>query len=333
MRKPRQMRQHLKRIVTKVKRYIPYLVLLGALLLFGGYLYRNVERYRQLLNISGEILAGMAMVTFLSLAINGGVNYFFCRGLGVSISFHEAFGLASVNTLANQLPFAGGMITKSLYLKRNYHLAYTQFFSATLALYVIFVATNGALGIIVLIHWRLMTDIPVPASFWFGFGIMTASLTVLRVPTHFDFLPERWTRRFAQLVNGWRELTEEWKTIVVLVSFQVVTAFLVAARYWLAFRILSQDVTLSQCLLFSAATVLTRLISIAPGGLGVREGIVAALAVLLGFDAGVSLVAVGLDRLVATTIVIMVGTGYSYILGRNAVTAEISGTANGGVRE
>jgi uncharacterized protein (TIRG00374 family) len=95
----------------------------------------------------------------------------------------------------------------------------------------------------------------------------------------------------------------------------MVMSLILAGRFWLAFRALSQDVSLSHCLLFSSATVLTRLVSIAPGGLGVREAIVAGVASSIGFDAGVGAVSVGLDRLIETSVIVLLGVVYTYVLG------------------
>jgi len=78
----------------------------------------------------------------------------------------------------------------------------------------------------------------------------------------------------------------------------------------------SQNVTMSQTLLFASAFILTQLVSVAPGGFGVRQAIVTAVATTLGFDPGVSLVAVGLDRLVIT-IVIITGWISTIILGKH----------------
>jgi uncharacterized protein (TIRG00374 family) len=97
---------------------------------------------------------------------------------------------------------------------------------------------------------------------------------------------------------------------------------LFAGRLWIAFHALSQGVTLDQCILFSSAAILTRLVSIAPGGLGVREAIVTSVASALGFDAGVSLVAVIIDRLVETVVVITLGIVYTYTLGKKIASAE-----------
>lgn len=79
---------------------------------------------------------------------------------------------------------------------------------------------------------------------------------------------------------------------------------------------LSQEVAFAHCVLFSAATVLTRLVSIAPGGIGVREALVAAVATTLGFDPVISMVVAGLDRLLETFITVVLGVIYSYILSK-----------------
>jgi len=86
-----------------------------------------------------------------------------------------------------------------------------------------------------------------------------------------------------------------------------------AIRYWLAFHMLSQDVSVADVILFSSASVLTQLVSVAPGGLGVTEAIVGAIASAIGFDLGVSIVSVGLDRLVSTFVILLVG-GISTII-------------------
>ena len=79
---------------------------------------------------------------------------------------------------------------------------------------------------------------------------------------------------------------------------------------------LSQNVTFGDVMLFSAASILTQLVSIAPGGLGVREAIVGAVASALGFDMGMSLVAVGLDRLISTLAILLIGGLSAIILGK-----------------
>jgi uncharacterized protein (TIRG00374 family) len=101
-----------------------------------------------------------------------------------------------------------------------------------------------------------------------------------------------------------------------LVGLQVAILFLSALRYWLSFRMLSQQISLSAAMLFANASVLSQLVSITPGDLGVREAIVGAIASTLGFDVGVSIIAVGLDRLVSTFAILLLGGFSTVMLGK-----------------
>jgi len=302
--------------VSKLKSYAPYILSITALLVFITYLHRNADRYRQLLDLSVGAISLLLGLVLMFTFTNGLINYLLYRQLGVVLTFNESIGLAAVNTLANQLPFAGGMIAKGIYLKQKYELAYTRFLSATLALYVCFVAANGAIGIAVLARWSLVDNKVLPMPLLLGFLGMLTTVFLLWLPTDVSFVPSKWGQRLAQLMDGWQVLSQNWLLVGKLVGLQMLMTLMFAGRFWIAFHALSQYVTLAQCLLFSAATILTRLVSIAPGGLGVREGIVAGVAYVLGFDAGVSVVAVSIDRLVATSVVIALGTIYTYILSK-----------------
>ena len=298
------------------KSCIPYILSLTVLLAFFIYLCHSADRYRHLLDLSiGSLLSLLGLALTLPLT-NGLINYLLYRGLGVLVTLNESIGLAAVNTLANQLPFAGGMVAKGVYLKQRYELAYTRFVSATLALYVCFVAVNGAIGVIVSAYLAIVGDTSMPLMLILGFSGMAASILLLWFPVEVSFVPDRWRQRLTPMVSGWRLLGEKWLLLGQLVGLQCVMMLTFAARLWVAFHALSQDVSLLQCAVLSAATILTRLVSIAPGGLGIREGIVVGVASVMGFDPGISVVAVGIERLIATLVIIVVGTVYTYILSR-----------------
>jgi uncharacterized membrane protein YbhN (UPF0104 family) len=316
--------------LAKLKAYLPYVLSVGALGIFVNYLWRNLDRYRQLLNVSFTTLLSLVGLVFAFALINGSINYFFYQALDVFLTFNESVGLAAVNTLANQLPFAGGLVAKGVYLKQQHKLAYTHFLSATMALYVCFVAVNGAVALVVLVGWALVGGIEIPPALVLGFSGMAASVASLWLPVDALSLRGKVGKRLMQLAEGWRVLSQNIHLVGVMISFQVLMTLLFAGRFWIAFHALSQDVTYAQCLLFSSATVLTRLVNIAPGGLGVREGIVAGVASLLGFEAGISAVAVGIDRLVATSVIIVLGTIYTYVLSKKATDVEPADAVSAG---
>jgi uncharacterized membrane protein YbhN (UPF0104 family) len=307
------------------KNVLPYLLTIAALAIFAFYLYHNAEQYQALLALTPTVIFSLLGLTLLFTFTNGLINYLFYRGLGVPLTLNEAIGLAAINTLANQLPFAGGMVSKGVYLKQRYQLTYTRYFSATTALYLCFVAANGLMGLLLLLYHWLVHQSSTPIILWLGFAAMTSTILWLWIPLDVKWIPKKWQGALSKVLNGWQVLSQNWPLVAQLVTVQLLMTILFATRLWIAFTAISQEVRLSQCLLFASATILTRLVSISPGSLGIREGIVAAMAALLGIAPSLSVVAVALDRLISLFLIIAIGTVYTFILSKWLVqTAPLS---------
>ena len=146
---------------------------------------------------------------------------------------------------------------------------------------------------------------------------MASSLFIYWLPLNRIPIPNILLKWVNQALEGWTLISKNPILVLKLLVLQTATMLLLAGRYWMAFHMVSQDVTISQVILFASASVLTQLVSFAPGGLGVREAIVTGIASALGFDAGVSVVAVGLDRLVSTIMVVLLGWISTIILGKD----------------
>jgi uncharacterized protein (TIRG00374 family) len=298
------------------KSMVPIALIGLALLLFGRHLYTHADKYRELLNFSPITIVGLAILVIASLAGSGIINFLIFRMLKVTLTINEGIGLASIHTLTNQLAFAGGAITKGVYLKQRHRLPYASYISATIALSILFVGVNGVVGVISLAYLAILQFSSIPIVLFFGFFLMASSILFFWLPTSIQLPSAKWTQRIAQLLEGWQILRQERSTVWQLVAVQFFIILIGAGRFWVAFDMLSQDASLVECILFSAATILTHLVAITPGGLGIREGIVAGLASLLQFDLGVALVAVTLDRLISTFVIISMGTIYTYILSK-----------------
>jgi len=309
-------------IFSRLRSYLPHLLSLAAIGVFVGYLVRNVERYKTLLDFSPVMLLFLVVLVLAMMVGNGLVNYFLYRRLGAELLLDEAIELAAVNTLANQLPFAGGIIAKAGYLKKRYRLPLLRFFSATLALYVLLITVGGLIGITTLLYLSLAHNRLPSFLLLVAFTGMASVVLVFWLPVDRISLTESWEKRLQQVLDGWQLLRKDRTVLGKLILIHLFMTLLFAGRFWLTFQALSQDITLIECILFSAARTLAQLVIITPGALGVREGIVAAVASLNGFAPDISIVAVGLDRLVETTVVIGVGAFSSYILSRKAVMPE-----------
>ena len=289
------------------------LALIGA---FIYYLYANTDKYLSLLRLSPLPLALIFMLSLTTPFLNGSINTLMYRGLGTDLSRQEGFLLAAASSLANQLPVSGGVVTKAYYLKRMHGLSYTKYISSMLAIFFCTIATYGLLGLTILISWVLLDNMRVSPVLWVGFGGMALGALIFWLPLERLHIPGTLTTWIQQAMEGWTLISQNPVLIVKLLAVQTTMMSLLAVRYWLAFHMLSQSVSIGQVILFSSGSILTNLVSFAPGGLGVREAIVAGIASALGFDAGTSVVAVGLDRLVSTLVIMLVGWISTVLLGK-----------------
>ena len=290
------------------------LVIISA---FIYYLINNADKYQELLKISGPEVFILFAISLAFPIVNGMQNTYIYRGLGLDdFSYWDGFLITAASTLVNQLPVPGGILSRGYYLKRKHNLTYTKFASSTFAIFFCSLAINGLIGLIALIYWKVSTGNTLPIILLVAFIGMLIPILVFWIPLDRIKLPEKIQRWSHQAVEGWMMIGRNPGLLIKLTISQAVLVVLLSFRYLIAFRMLSQNVTLSQTLLFASASILTQLVSIAPGGLGVREAIVAAVATVLGFDTGTSVVAVSLDRLVVTVVIVLTGWVSIMILGK-----------------
>lgn len=291
------------------------LIIIGVLLY---YFYSNADYFLELLHLSVTNIILILLLSSIFPFINGLINVYMFRSLKASpsLGLQDSFYLAAASTLANELPISGGIITKGVYLKRFYNVTYSKYFSATLALFFCTVAINGFIGLVILLYWIFLKKLTISLPLISSFTIMTGCSLIFLLPLEHIKAPDKLQKWISQILEGWFLISRNFVLLLRLLGLQTILFLLLAVRYWLAFMMLSQNVTISQAVLFSSATVLTQLVSIAPGGWGVREIIVGAISSSLGFDIGVSIAAVGLDRLISTAFNIFLGWYSMLMLGK-----------------
>lgn len=301
---------------SRIYTIIISIICLGLITAFSYYLYANADKYLSLFRLSPIAVCFLFILSLMLSILNGIINTYLFRSLGAEISHQDGFLLAAATSLANLLPISGGIIFKGFYLKRKFDLSYTKFLSATLALFICLVAVNGFIGIAILLYWILFKSIVVSPFLLIGFGAMSACLSVFWLPLGHKRIPDRIRKWIHEALEGWMIISKTPSLVGKLVGLQASQMMLLAVQYWITFHMLSQNVNLSQSLLFSSASVLNQLVSIAPGGLGVTEAIVGGVALTLGFDVGVSVVALGLYRLVSTFTIVLIGGISTVVLGK-----------------
>jgi uncharacterized protein (TIRG00374 family) len=260
------------------------------------------------------------------MIINGIINIELFRGLGIRLPFWEGVVLAASATFANQLPISGGLITRAYYLKQKFGLSYSKFLSVNVALFVCFASANGLMGVSIILYWMLISNMAISVYLLIGFGLMAGSIFLFLLPINKLKFPRRIQEQIEHAIDGWNFIRKNKTLLTRLVIWQTLMMFILAIRYYLVFNMMSQEVRGGEVILFSAASVLTQLISIAPGGLGILEAVVGGVASMLNFDLGVSIVALGIDRLVSTIVVFLVGGSSSIVLSKQLANLPSVGT-------
>ena len=289
---------------------------LGVVFLSIYYLGANQDKYFDLLRISPIKVFYLFLIASFSLLINGIISTLLFQGLDVDLSYKNGFFLSAASSFANQLPISGGVVARGIYLKKKYDLSYASFFGASAALFICFLSANGFVGMLILFYGMFFKSISYNPTLLLTFVLMFASLFVFFVPIDKVGISKKLKKQLSYIAEGWTLFQRNPNLMMKLIFLQMLAVLLLAIRYWLAFQMLSQPVNLSEVMLFSSASVLTQLVSIAPGGIGVREAIVGSMASLLGFDLDVGVLAVGLDHLTETFIIFLIGGISTIMLGK-----------------
>ena len=297
----------------KFKKYFFYLIIPSILLIFvSGYIYFNLDLILNLLSFSSTSILLLFILVFFSIITRGLINYLFYFIFSSKLTVIEGIGLAVINSFTNLLPFSGGFFAKGVYLKHQHDIPYSYYLPATTALYVSFISINGLIGLICVGFFALYKGIYLSHWFYLAFLGMFLSILILYFPLNLKILPKKYKSKIENINLGWHCL---WKNPIVLlqiVFLQIFAILIVAIRFYVLYNMFSQDILLSHCILISTATILTRLVTLVPGGLGVREGIAASVGAMLGFDFGISaLIATG-DRLIEVFMTIFFFTSYTF---------------------
>ena len=289
---------------------------LGVVAALLYYVWISADAYAALLRLSAGGVLGIVLVTVTFPLISGLINCIVFRGLGARMTYRDGSLLAASATMANLLPIPGGIVARGVYMKREHGLSYTKYLSATIALYLWSLVLSGSIGLVILAVWWLGGQRSFSPLLWLGFGAMAGSALIFRVPLNRMHIPYAIRGRLSQALEGWTFIRRDSGMLPKLLGLQALMTVLLSIRYCLAFQMLSQELTFGQALLFSTASILTQLVSIAPGGLGVREAIVGSVARALGFGLAVGVGASGLDRLISTPVIVLIGWTSTVLLGR-----------------
>lgn len=246
----------------------------------------NREAWSKLREAGPFMIAGLAGVTVGNIAINGMIFHAVARPVR---RFHPAY-LIAVNALATllaTLPFKLGVFIRGLIHHRRDHMSFK--------LIVGWFAGVGALGVVTLVPiallglWRSSADV-----LWFvGAGVtLTVShagaIMVSRIAARQDSIRARTAARLS--LGSWRFLRFPSATLGHA-AWRIGDFVMLAARFYIAAKILGFEITPEQALLLGTTFFLIS-VSAPSGNLGVREAATVALAKAVGIEGSIAALAI-----------------------------------------
>ena len=281
-----------------------------ALAVLLGFLVENRQYIAEHYAPHPSAFALLAALVVATLALRSAAHQALFGRLGIRASAPDWFRLVTVSTFTNYLPLSAGMMAKAFFLKRVHALPYGAFAVGQVALLLMIMSANGAVGLAI-----LATAFPeqLIGIIGVGFGVMTAAGALLLLPGNPLPRPLRQRLRWDDALVP--DLRRAWLPVGLL---QVGILLTTATSLWICFAMGTSEVPFSACAVFSAAAMLTRFVAITPGAIGIREFLVGGLAHLTGFELRDAVIASTAARSVEVVVVFALGSLF---------TRRISGTA------
>jgi uncharacterized membrane protein YbhN (UPF0104 family) len=256
------------------KRWLPPLVSSVVIALLFAYLWRNRTFIVDSYSLEPSVFIAVAALSVLGLVFRALANQQHFRGLGVRMSALDWFRLVTMTAFTNYLPLSAGLVAKAVFLKRVHEVPYQQFIVGQTTLLLVVLATNGMTGLTI-----LATRFPEEL-----FGVVGAGFLLLTLSGGLLFLPDGALHRLSPRGFPLAAHVGPRAGFAPVAAVQLVMLLVSGFSLSLCFGMGQGDAGLVACVLFTAAAVITRAVSIVPGALGVREFLIGGLAALVGFE-------------------------------------------------
>lgn len=296
--------------------------LLFVLIILGGlyFLFRRRSQLGSLLQLDvGEAII-LLFLSVLGFLILGLAFKSLVRMFSIQLSFKEWFGLTSCNNMFNYyLPAKAGTAAKAVYLKKKHGLAYSHYISLIGGSFVLGLGVTSVTGLLALILSYLLTGyLALPFVWVFGLFLAAALLSGLLADIFRRLAPFRRRTKAVEILMGIKaglRYFSENKGISFRFSvLTVVFIVLMGLRLYLCFMFMDFKVDFLHVILIRTAAEFSFLISVVPGNLGIKEGIVLVSAGLFHIPPDQAVTAAVLDRAVSMTVIFVLGFIYSKLL-------------------
>lgn len=276
------------------KRILSRLFTLIILAGFAWYFYANADSFKSLLNLSLLPLIGIFIFKIIRIYNTGQ----FLRSILIAwkkpISRMESFDVALISTIGNYFGlYLGGAGARAIYLKKKHGLSYTDFITTLSGQYLITFRIYSFIGLVVLVLIHLQTGV----YSWIFYIVMASWL----IATLFFFrsrklaalifnrkykkkVVNRLSSKLQNVYEGLHEIRKDKELYSKLNRLTIYGFLITFVVIYCQFMLIDVNPSITGMVLYVILTNLSLLVSITPGGIGVREALFIFSSNLLGLS-------------------------------------------------
>ncbi len=249
----------------------------------------------------------LIVVFLVARILNTEVMYLALDALDRRIGRFELFLLTFLRTYSSMLVPRAGLGATGVYLKAKHGVSYADAASLVLPMVVLQLVVIGGMGLITqaMLIWTPGMEASWELTAVFAIILTTATAGVFGRVTVSEQRAGKMIGFVRRLSHSWQRLSKNRNVVWRILFVQTLQVLTRALELYVAFRALGVSISPLAVLVSSLLADVMFVISLTPNALGFREAAIVYGASLTGVDAGISLAAAILDRLVASMIVVL----------------------------
>lgn len=282
------------------------------------YVFRHRDQLASLKSLSFGNIIVMLLLCLIQMAIVTVAIQRILISLGFHVKYFEMLMLQNSTLLLNYVPMQFGTLFRAAYLKRCYGLGYATFASFFLYLTVMMLFCSAIAGECVLLFVYGLEPFANQITCFILAVIALLTSVFLFMPLPLPKAQNRWVVWIRHFMAGREQIKEHRSTFLICAASLLASFCIVAARLWLLYSSLGQKVNPLGFILLGSIAYIAVFVSVTPGGLGIRELILAAGAVVIAVPFEIGSYAILIDRAVLLCFAFFAGGGSLLVLWKQA---------------
>ena len=291
--------------------YLLFILVITAV--FVTFIHKNAKEIKEALKIRPSFLLYIILLNLANKVFVGLKTKKVIGSFGIRLKIKEWLGSSVITNFYNYLAPKSGTALTAVYFKNRHGVNYKKYLSVLMITTIITILTCGIAGMLASAYAYSRALITNPAFFIIFAGMILGPAVLLCMPL--IKLPDKGILgKINKVLEGWHILRKNKKMVFFLATLDTGIIFIIALRYYIIFKMLSLNTSLTNCILLSPFNIILHFATFIPGGYGVKEAVVGLMAKLtnIGFASGV-LATLG-DRVIVMLFAFIAGPIFSLLL-------------------